>query len=39
MVLEKINGPNDIKNLNDEELKLLADEIRDFLINKISVTG
>ena len=39
MVLEKINKPNDIKNLNEEELKLLADEIREFLINKISVTG
>jgi len=39
MVLEKINQPNDIKNLSDEELKLLADEIREFLINKISVTG
>ena len=39
MVLEKINQPNDIKNLNEEELKVLADEIREFLINKISVTG
>ena len=39
MVLEKINEPNDIKNLNDEELKLLAEEIREFLINKISITG
>lgn len=39
MVLEKINKPNDIKNLNEEELKILADEIREFLINKISVTG
>ena len=35
MVLEKINQPNDIKNLNEEELNLLADEIREFLINKI----
>lgn len=39
MVLEKINQPNDIKNLTDEELQLLAEEIREFLINKISVTG
>ncbi len=39
MVLEKINEPNDIKNLNEEELKVLAQEIREFLINKISVTG
>ena len=28
MVLEKINHPNDIKNLKKEELPLLADEIR-----------
>ncbi len=39
MVLEKINKPNDIKELSEEELKILADEIRTFLINKISVTG
>ena len=39
MVLEKINEPNDIKNLNEEELKILAQEIREFLLNKISVTG
>lgn len=39
MVLEKINKPNDIKSLTDEELKILASEIRGFLIEKISVTG
>ena len=39
MVLERMNKPNDIKELSDEELKVLADEIREFLINKISVTG
>jgi len=39
MVLEKINQPNDIKKLSEEELNLLADEIREFLINKISETG
>ena len=39
MVLEKINKPNDIKSLTDEELKILASEIREFLIEKISVTG
>ena len=27
MVLEKINQPNDIKSLTDEELKILASEI------------
>lgn len=39
MVLEKINQPNDIKKLSEEELKLLGEEIRQFLIEKISVTG
>ena len=39
MVLEKINQPNDIKSLTDDELKILASEIREFLIEKISVTG
>ena len=39
MVLKRMNKPNDIKKLSDEELKVLADEIREFLINKISVTG
>lgn len=34
MVLEKINQPNDIKSLTDEELKILASEIREFLIEK-----
>ena len=39
MVLEKINQPNDIKSLSEEELQTLTQEIRDFLINKIAVTG
>lgn len=39
MVLERINKPNDIKELSDDELKILTSEIREFLINKISVTG
>ena len=39
MVLEKINQPNDIKSLSEEELQTLAQEIREFLINKIAVTG
>ena len=32
MVLEKIQKENDIKKLTPEELKLLKDEIRQFLI-------
>ncbi|MGN0141631.1 MAG: 1-deoxy-D-xylulose-5-phosphate synthase, partial [Roseburia sp.] len=39
MVLERIEKPNDIKNLSEEELKILASEIRTFLIEKISVSG
>lgn len=39
MVLEKINNPNDIKKLTNAELPVLADEIRDFLIHKISENG
>lgn len=39
MVLEKINQPGDIKNLAPEELPLLADEIREFLIHAISAGG
>ena len=39
MVLERIKKENDIKSLSEEELKILADEIREFLIQKISVTG
>lgn len=39
MILEMIRQANDIKKLNGEQLRLLADEIRRFLIEKISTTG
>lgn len=39
MILEKINKPNDIKKLDPIEYNQLADEIRQFLIEKISVSG
>lgn len=39
MLLEQIKEPQDIRNLTTEELKMLAEEIRHFLIEKISVTG
>ena len=39
MILEKIQDAASIKNLNMEELALLAQEIREFLIEKISCTG
>ena len=38
-MLEKINGPEDIRALSRQEQEQLAQEIRDFLIEKISVTG
>ncbi len=39
MVLDKINQAGDIKELSKDELEQLAGEIRQFLIEKISVTG
>ena len=37
--LDKINYPQDLKNLNLEEIKLLADELRKELIEVVSETG
>ena len=39
MILEQINGPEELKALPPEDLKILAQEIRTFLIEKISHTG
>ena len=39
MILDKIQGVNDIQNLPPEELEPLAQEIRDFLVEKISMAG
>lgn len=39
MVLDRINKINDIKELNEEELGKLKEEIRDFLVENISKTG
>ena len=39
MYLEMIEQTNDIKKIEPEHLKDLAQEIREFLIEKISVTG
>lgn len=39
MLLEKIENPNDIKKINKKDYEALAEEIRQFLIQKISVTG
>lgn len=39
MILEQIKNANDIKNIADEELPVLAQEIRDFLVESLSKTG
>ena len=39
MYLEKINSPKDLKEMNIEELKKLADEMRAALLNRLSKTG
>ncbi|ACT00968.1 1-deoxy-D-xylulose-5-phosphate synthase [Paenibacillus sp. JDR-2] len=39
MLLDQINGPQDLKDLSMGELEQLAEEIRQFLIEKLSVTG
>lgn len=39
MLLEQINRPEDLKRLSLTELETLAGEIRQFLIEKLSVTG
>ena len=39
MYIENINSPLDLKKLKKEELPLLAEEIRDFIIKTVSNTG
>lgn len=39
MYLEKINEPKDINKLSNDELKVLASEIRDALMNRLSKHG
>ena len=38
-ILNKVDSPKDLKELNISELKELANEIRDVIINKVSQTG
>jgi 1-deoxy-D-xylulose-5-phosphate synthase len=37
--LDKVNFPSDIKNLKISELKILAEEVREEIIDAVSVTG
>ena len=39
MVLEKIHNPEDIKNLNNEQVEQLCRELRAFLIKSVAKTG
>ena len=38
-ILDRVNSPSDLKNLNKTELNTLCGEIRDFLIDSVSETG
>ena len=38
-VIDDINYPSDIKKLSRDELKILAKEIREFIIDSVSETG
>lgn len=38
-LIDKLNFPEDLKKLNDEDYKVLSDEIREFLIDSVSKTG
>lgn len=39
MFLNNVNMPNDIKKLSNQQLALLSEEIREFLIDNLSKTG
>jgi 1-deoxy-D-xylulose-5-phosphate synthase len=39
MILDRIQKPNDIKDIDPEDYDALAGEIREFLVNKISRSG
>lgn len=39
MILDKVNNPNDLKQLSLDELNTLADEMRKLIIKKVNTTG
>ena len=39
MVLEKVNSPDDVKNLSLDEMKVLSDEIRKLVMKKVDAIG
>ena len=38
-MLENIHNPNDVKELNDDQARQLCEELRGFLLSKVSETG
>ena len=38
-ILDKVNGPSDVKGLSIDEMKSLAQEIRQLIIKKVNITG
>ena len=38
-ILDKVNDSNDLKTLSNEELTILADEMRELIIKKVNTTG
>ena len=38
-ILEKVETPQDVKGLSLDEMKVLADEIRQLIIKKVNITG
>lgn len=38
-ILNKVNVPQDLKTLSRDEIRVLADEVREVLIKKVSATG
>ena len=39
MIIEKINSPKDMKGLSIDELNVLADEVREGVLNRVSIHG
>ena len=39
MVLEKVNFPNDVKELSLDEMNTLAEEMRQIIMKKVNITG
>ena len=39
MILDKVNTPDDLKNLSVDEMNYLADEMRELIIKKVNITG